>query len=375
VVALNTIYLAPGRYLLPALPAVIGLLIEGWRELLPARAGRYAWKGLALGAVLVGWAMPLVTLIPTYAAPAPQAGPIDAPASYTFGESIQLIGHQSPAAVRPGETARVSVCWQATAPVPEDYSVFLEVVGPDGQGYGRLVTYPGRGNFATRFWQPGVPFCDQYSLLVEPAMPAPAQAWVRVTLLRTPDVNGERLPLTGADGQRVPLDAYSLPLKIASVTRPAAPAQALDYRFGDTLRLRGYSLVLEPETRRLRVTLQWEALQDLDDDYLVFVHLRDTPTSLYAQADSAPRDGWYPTHLWQRGEIIEDTHTLTLPEGAAPPMSLYVGVVVPAIDARLPVAGHGGERLPNDELILFENWSVEEGWALPASLLPPAEAP
>ncbi len=371
VVASGTIHLAPGRYLLPALPAVIILLVEGWRMLLewaPARLRPAAWKGLALGAVLLGWAMPLATLIPTYAVPPPLDGAVDVPARYAFGEHILLIGHQNPAPAQPGEDAAVSVCWEASAPVPENYTVFLEAVGPDGQGYGRLLTYPGRGNYATSFWTPGVPFCDRYRLPIEAAMPAPGQAWVRVTLLRAADVNGERLPLTSAEGQRVPLDAYSLPLKIEAAGRPAAPDHALHYRFGEALRLRGYSLALDPATRSLRVSLQWEALRDLDHDYVVFVHLRETPTSLYTQADSAPRAGWYPTHLWRRGEVVEDVHVLALPEGAAssPPLGLYVGVVQPDAEARLPVVDASGAALANNELILFEGWVVDERWALPA---------
>lgn len=372
VVALNTIHLAPGRYLLPALPAVIGLMVEGWRVLLPRRVAGSAWKSLGLGAVLVAWAIPLVTLIPTYALPRPLAGTVAAPANAAFGEAIRLIGHQPPAAVQPGEPAQLSVCWQAIAPVAEDYVIFLEAVGPDGQGYGRLVTYPGRGNFATRFWEPGVPFCDRYDLPIGAEMPAPALAWVRVAVLRTIDVNGERLPLTSADGTRVDMDAYVLPLEIETRQRPPASQQALNYRFGDGLRLRGYSLAVDAPARQVRVTLQWEALRDLRQDYVIFVHLRDTPDSAYAQADSAPRGGWYPTRLWQRGEVVEDVHVLTLPAGAPPPLGLYLGVVDPAAEARLTAVNGQGERLANDELLLVEGWELSE-WGLPASLQPPGE--
>jgi hypothetical protein len=374
VVALNTKDLAPGRYLLPALPAVLGLLVEGWQALLrrlPAWVGRFAWRGVSLGVVVLGWAIPLATLVPTYAIPQPLAGPVEVPARYAFGEAIELIGHQTPQAVRPGATAELGVCWQAAAPVPEDYTVFLEAIGPDGQGYGRLVSYPGRGNFATRFWTPGVPFCDRYRLLVEDAMPAPAQAWVRVVLLKTTDVNGERLPVTDEHGQRVALDAYTVPLPISAAEKPPAPDQALDYRFGDALRLRGYSLALEPGSRQVRVRLHWEALRDLDEDYVVFVHLRDEAQSIYAQADSAPRAGWYPTSLWRRGEVVDDTHTLTLPEGAPPTLALYVGVVNPALDARLPAVDGASQPLLNDELRLLSDWALGSAWSLPASLAPP----
>jgi hypothetical protein len=373
VISIDTVYLAPGRYLLPALPGLIGLMVEGWRALLPAgaRAGRWLWRAAGVGSVLIGWAMPLITLAPVYARPEPMAEAVEVPAAYTFGSAIELLGHQAPAPVQPGAAAAVRVCWQATAPVTENYTVFIEAVGPDGQGYGRLVTYPGPGTYPTRFWTPGVPFCDDYSLPIEPAMPAPALAWARVSLLRTPDINGERLPMTDAQGQRVAPDAYSVPLTIKAAERPTAPEQTLDFRFGDALRLRGYRLGLAPGAQAVQVTLQWEALRDLDEDYRVFVHLRDPEQNAYAQSDSAPRGGWYPTSLWDAGEVVDDLHRLVLPAGPAPPLSLVVGVVVPRLDERLPAWHSNGRRLQSDEVVLLADWVLGERWALPETLVPP----
>jgi hypothetical protein len=376
VVTYQMIALAPGRYLLPALPAVCVLLVEGYRGLLPQRVRHYAWRTLGLGVILLGWAIPLTTLIPTYAIPQPLHGNIDVPVTYAFGESIQLIGHQTAEVIRPGETAQVSLCWQTTAPLAENYTVLLEITGADGQAYSQLATYPGRGNFPTRYWTPGVPFCDRYDLVIEPNLPAPAQAWLNVALLSEagPEhLEVPRLAVIEPDGRRSPLDAFVLPLKAGSTSRAAAPAVPLDYRFGDALWLRGYSLSVLPEARSVRVTFQWQALRDLAENYVVFVHLRDSPQSAYAQADSAPRGGWYPTHLWQKGEIVEDVHVLTLPEGDVPPLGLYVGVVQPDIDTRLPAVDASGERLLNDELVLAESWALED-WALPGPLRPPDES-
>jgi hypothetical protein len=198
---------------------------------------------------------------------------------------------------------------------------------------------------------------------------------VRVTLLRTADINGPRLPVTDDQGLRVTPDAYALPLKVVAPGRPAAPDQPLDYRFGNELWLRGYSLAVEPATRSVRVTFQWQALRDLERDYVIFVHLRDSPVHAYTQADSEPRDGWYPTHLWQAGEVIEDAHVLTVPPGTSPPLALYVGVVDQPLDMRLAAFDPAQRRLVHDEIILFNNWVVDNRWLRPASLKPPYEAP
>jgi hypothetical protein len=219
-----------------------------------------------------------------------------------------------------------------------------------------------------------VPFCDRYDVPIDAAMPAPAQTWVRVALLREPNANSEPLPVTDANGEHVNDDAYTVPVKVAAVNHPAPPAQPLDYDFGGALRLRGYSLSLAPDTRSVRVSLVWEALRDLDRDYEVFVHLRDRPENAYAQSDSAPRDGWYPTHLWRRGETVEDTHVLSLPAGTSPPLSLYVGVVDPAADNRLNALDSAGQPMRNDEAILLAGWVLDENWRMPASLEPPEAA-
>lgn len=196
-----------------------------------------------------------------------------------------------------------------------------------------------------------------------------------MALLREPDVFSARLPVTDEHGQRVEPDAYTIPLRIAATGRPAAPDQVLDYRFGDTLVLRGYSLAVEPEARQVRVSLHWEAQRDLDRDYVMFVHLRNEPESAYAQADSQPRQGWYPTPFWQQGEVVEDVHVLTLPEGPTPPLELIVGVVDPLDENRLVVLNRNGERLHDDELVLVRHWVLATGWSLPPSLVPLDEVP
>ena len=381
VVVYQSADLAPGRYLLPALPGVCLLLVEGYRRLLPGRAQRYAWRALGLGAVALGWAIPLTTLIPVYAIPQPLRSGIDVPERYAFGDHIQLLGYQTYADVEPGQPATVELCWQATSPVPRNYTALLEVIGPNGEPYGRQTTYPGRGNFPTHFWTPGVPFCDRYAVPVDPAMPAPSQAWLHVSLVDTTYVNdliieGTRLAVINPDGHRSALDALVLPLRIKSARQPPPPDQPLNLRFGDALRLRGFSLAVTPETHSVQVTLQWEALNDLDRDYRIFVHLRDTPQSAYTQSDSVPRNGWYPTHLWRAGERVDDLHTLTLPDRNAPPLALYVGVIDISSELRVPVVDGSGQPITNDEVLLLENWVWPESEALPhAAELPAGAAP
>jgi 4-amino-4-deoxy-L-arabinose transferase-like glycosyltransferase len=202
-IAERSVYLVWGRYLLPGLPGVAVCLIGGWRALLPGRWRTHVWKGLCLGVVLIGWSIPLVTLAPAYAKPPrlPKDAVIDYPLSVFFGEEIELLGYLQPQAVTPGKDFRIVLCWQAIAPLNRNYSVLLEIIGPDGQAYGWLETYPGRGNYPTSFWAVNAPFCDPYTLGVEKDWPAASAAYVQVSLLS--NFGGEKLPVRNVAGELV----------------------------------------------------------------------------------------------------------------------------------------------------------------------------
>ncbi len=67
------------------------------------------------------------------------------------------------------------------------------------------------------------------------------------------------------------------------------------------------------------VTVYWQAIEAVNQDYSVAVHLvaKDPPLSeadLLDQADSThPVEGFYPTSRWQKDEIIRDDYLITVP--------------------------------------------------------------
>ncbi len=354
-IAEKNVFLVPGRYLLPALPAVAALLVAGWRPLLRAlllpRWRVRAWQAVSLGLLVAVWATPLATLAPAYAWPRPLPAGASAgtPLGVRFGEAVELVGYRLPSAINPGDALEVELCWQARQPVGEDYTVMVELVGPDGQGYGRAESYPGGGNYPTSFWRAGQPFCDRYRMSTGPAIPAPALARVQVSLLRGLGLEAAALPAADAAGNALPDSVARLPLKVRPAPAAVPPsANLLDVRFGDVMRLTGYTLSLSEGAAR--VELRWEALRGMDQNYVVFVHLRDTPTHLLAQGDSEPRQAAYPTRLWAPGEVILDEHVVPLPAGPVPAASIYVGVVGP--EGRLPAVDANGQRFLNDEVVL-----------------------
>jgi len=69
----------------------------------------------------------------------------------------------------------------------------------------------------------------------------------------------------------------------------------------------------------VKVTLYWLALEEMREDYKVFVHLMDEEqTKMWAQHDDDPLSGFTPTTRWMAGELIVDRHELVLPKETPP---------------------------------------------------------
>jgi hypothetical protein len=97
------------------------------------------------------------------------------------------------------------------------------------------------------------------------------------------------------------------------------------------------------------VTLYWQALAPIPNDYTVFVHFFDAQGTLLAQQDGQPMNGLAPTSWWAPREIVRDVHTLDVPADWAPgPYRAAVGAYYWATGERLPLFDASGARLPDD---------------------------
>ena len=93
-------------------------------------------------------------------------------------------------------------------------------------------------------------------------------------------------------------------------------------------------------TSTLVLTLTWQAVEPVEADYTVFVHLLAPDGSKVAQRDSRPCDGACPTNNWQPGTLVLDRHTLELGATPAPgPYRLAVGLYLLGSGERAAVMG------------------------------------
>jgi hypothetical protein len=101
--------------------------------------------------------------------------------------------------------------------------------------------------------------------------------------------------------------------------------------------LTGYKA--QPAPDNLELTFYWQALQQMETSYKIFVHVHDpNRNELITQLDTYPVGWTYLTNQWQVGELVEDKILLPLQELPRGSYQLFVGFY----------DEESGERLPTD---------------------------
>ena len=197
-------------------------------------------------------------------------------------------------------------------------------------------------------------------------LPPPGRAATIIVLLRE---DGTTLPFlqrarpdgeiawTLADDDGLPYAAaYHLPATPSSPP-PDQPADAI---LGGSVRLLGYSLDAEKVApgNTLYLTLYWQSLAPLEQDYTVFTHLLGatnpvTNGPVWAGHDGQPDGGHYATSAWQPGQIILDVHPIWVPPDTPPGVyELEAGLYLLETMERLPATDGRGSPLPADAVHL-----------------------
>lgn len=130
-----------------------------------------------------------------------------------LGESIRLHGYalrdgEGNAVDRveldPGQAVDLTLYWQATSAVDDDYTVFVHLLDPTGWLRGQQDNQPRNGTFPTRAWVQGELVVDRYHVPVSGDAPA-GEYLLEVGMYHSGD--GARLSVGGVDtdpdGQRV----------------------------------------------------------------------------------------------------------------------------------------------------------------------------
>jgi hypothetical protein len=288
-------------------------------------------------------------IAPAYAKPplltADQVPSTATPVDVVHGGTLRLLAYELPVdTVHPGESLPVTLYWQSVAQTDRDLSLFVHLIGREGELAGQSASYPGEGAYATSQLRPGDILRDTYYVPVQVAASAPSLLRVDAGLFEYQGGGEEGLPATDSAGRPTSGTIGSARLLPGrppeyEITRP----QRFD--LGGRAALVGYDLgseALKPgET--LDLTLFWQASTRIPEDYTVFVHLVGADGELAFGNDKPPLDGDWPTHAWEPGYTVRDGHPLSLPEDLAPGVyELRVGLYRPGDGWRLPVTGPDG---------------------------------
>lgn len=134
----------------------------------------------------------------------------------------------------------------------------------------------------------------------------------------------------------------------------AEKPQPVEATFGDRINLVSFAA---PDSlasgQTLDVRLYWKALQPLEEDYIVFVHLLNANGELVASHDGPPRDGESPTSTWLPGDIVPDVHPVILESDIpAGTHQLWAGIYTWPDIERLAVRDRDGVEQINQTLFL-----------------------
>jgi hypothetical protein len=245
------------------------------------------------------------------------AAPID------FGHHIHLLGYDLPKTeVRAGGTLPLTLYWRATAPVPDNYQVFVHLTRPAMHLWGQSDNL-NPGDLPTTRWSSDKYVGDEHELSVLPGTP-PGDYQLTVGLYTLAD--GARVPVFDASGALLG-DTFTLPapVRVARPHRPPAEAalgltDEVGAGHAGQITLLGAAL---PDRQIelpgfVHLALLWRAEVDQPDDVTVRVQLVDATGRVADEIVTAPVDGQYPASLWSAGEIVRDQYSFWLSERFAP---------------------------------------------------------
>jgi hypothetical protein len=265
--------------------------------------------------------------------------PISHPAEVNLGERVTFLGYDlDEERIESGAEIGVTLYWRRRQALDTDYSVYVRLINSAHDAWGSQDGGPLAGAMPTSLWDEGMVIADRRRFQVLPGTP-PGSYQIAVGMYDAGTMD-DLDPLV-SQGE--------LLLGPVEVVRGMAgdlpsPQYEQEANLDNHVRLVGYDLGGQPRPgETLEITLFWEALSTVKDDYTVFLHLVGTDGKIWGQRDSQPVTGFYPTSLWSPGEHVRDQYKLTI-AGDAPPgeYTLLVGMYRADTGARMPVVGRDG---------------------------------
>jgi hypothetical protein len=273
------------------------------------------------------------------------------PMTTTLPGGLTLLGFDLPLReFWTGETARLALYWRGPV-ITGRRRLAIALLDAQGQIV-RQVTQPIKPGYPPREWQSDEVVRGEYALPILSTVPGgryslalrlgEGDPWLRLAPVSVVQRQGEPLPASITHPRQDNLANQVLFLGYDLPKQPVAGGEPLTLRPGEAV----------------EVTLYWQAQEQIEQSYKVFVHLLGeaynpaTGNRLWGQEDSVPGQGEYPTTGWAVGEVVADRYTVTL-QADAPPGDyvLEIGLYEATTGERLPVLDDAG-NFKDDRIIL-----------------------
>ena len=354
-----------GRFLFPAISSISILLFLGLSQFAPRRYTK-AMVCLVGGLMFViAVITPFRYIAPAYAKPSllssEEIKAIPNCLDISFGGTMELLGYDLEAAagyplptshyLKPGDSLTVTLYWQSLAQMSQNYSVFVHLLDENELIVAQRDMYPGQGLYPTSLWSVGDAIANRYVLTLPETAFAPNQVQLEVGLYNF--ATGERLLAYGPDGESLGDNARFHEIEIIPRAEAEVPNPA-NFNFGNRIALIGYDMDRRSASpgETIHLILYWRTLTEMEEDYVVFVHLLRGKDQIWARVDSQPLDGAAPTSTWQLGQIFEDSYDLiTKPDTPPGAYEIEVGLYLPQAGKRLGILSPDG-RLLGDRILL-----------------------
>jgi len=269
-----------------------------------------------------------------------------------YGGWVELVGYDATSPKwQSGENLRLRLVWRALDARREPLMLTMRLIDRMDRALWQSRAPLFGDTPADGQWLPGITSTEREITAPKDLPPGLYRLQIEI------DAEGiGRVPYLSNANQPIS-DKYFLgPFKIFEPppsSKELASAQAVNARFeaGVTLFASAMNAVARAG-ESLALTLYWRADSKIEKDYTVFIHLLDANGNVRAQIDAMPRDGAYPTALWDANEIVRDEYHIALPHDMeSGEYKIEVGLYEYSSLARLSVVDSNGKSL-GDHLVL-----------------------
>jgi len=361
---LQWIFAPSGRHLFPAIASIAILLLLGLLQLVPSRLRGTTTALLAIAMFVFASICPWAYITPAYARPSllstEEVETIPHRLNVNFGEVMKLLGYDlpvtntqypTPNTLMPGDSLTITLYWQSLAKMKQDYAIFVHLLDENDLILAQRNTFPGLGSFPTTLWQAGDAIADTYTLPLPETTYAPSLAQLEVGLFDS--ATGQRLLVYGPDGEPAGDNVRFQEIEVLPRSETGLP-NPVRFNFGNRIALVGYDMgrrKVEPG-EAIRLTLYWQGLADMKDDYTVFIHLLRAGDQIWARVDRQPQRGAAPTSSWSKGQVVVDEYELVIaPDAPADVYEVEVGLYLAETGERLDVLDQDGRLIGNRVLL------------------------